>query len=292
MLNTIARSTTKLLRRNYTMKIKIRNKTTAIAAASNYNKETDLEYFEFKETDLEYSKVPYSQRIIKARYRTEEEEGKYAAQALREGGEVPGTLYGGPRFQYGESDDTNKKVQTNDRRNVCVLNIVDLARDLRMHELSFFCLPFQLQIEGEAETVPVVPTGMQTHPTTRELLAMNFLRIEPEGYKHKPKVEIPIIYIDDDRCPGLKMGGYLNQAKRSLTVRIGDSDDYDKIPSRIVISLLECGANAKIKTGRIDIPKECNVHVIDPPKTHLASIIGRKGKAEDVEGEGGDDFTI
>ena len=131
MLNTIARSTTKLLRRNYTMKIKIRNKTTAIAAASNYNKETDLEYFEFKETDLEYSKVPYSQRIIKARYRTEEEEGKYAAQALREGGEVPGTLYGGPRFQYGESDDTNKKVQTNDRRNVCVLNIVDLARDLR-----------------------------------------------------------------------------------------------------------------------------------------------------------------
>ena len=88
------------------------------------------------------------------------------------------------------------------------------------------------------------------------------------------------------------MGGYLNQAKRSLTVRIGDSDDYDKIPSRIVISLLECGANAKIKTGRIDIPKECNVHVIDPPKTHLASIIGRKGKAEGVEGEGGDDFTI
>ena len=221
MLNTIARSTTKLLRRNYTMKIKIRNKTTAIAAASNYNKETDLEYFEFKETDLEYSKVPYSQRIIKARYRTEEEEGKYAAQALREGGEVPGTLYGGPRFQYGNQIDTNKKVQTNDRRNVCVLNIVDLARDLRMHELSFFCLPFQLlKLKGKRKQSPVVPTGMQTHPNTMRIISNEFLRIEPEGYKHKPKVEIPIIYIDDDRCPNvLKMGGYLNQAKRSLTVR-------------------------------------------------------------------------
>ena len=38
MLNTIARSTTKLLRRSYTNQMKIRNKTTAIATASNYNK--------------------------------------------------------------------------------------------------------------------------------------------------------------------------------------------------------------------------------------------------------------
>ena len=37
MLNAIARSTTKLLRRSYTNQMKIRNKTTAIA--SNYNKE-------------------------------------------------------------------------------------------------------------------------------------------------------------------------------------------------------------------------------------------------------------
>jgi hypothetical protein len=38
MLNAIARSTTKLLRRSYTNQMKIRNKTTAIATASNYNK--------------------------------------------------------------------------------------------------------------------------------------------------------------------------------------------------------------------------------------------------------------
>ena len=37
MLNAIARSTTKLLRRSYTNQMKIRNKTTAIATASNYN---------------------------------------------------------------------------------------------------------------------------------------------------------------------------------------------------------------------------------------------------------------
>ena len=39
MLNAIARSTTKLLRRSYTNQMKNRNKTTAIATASNYNKE-------------------------------------------------------------------------------------------------------------------------------------------------------------------------------------------------------------------------------------------------------------
>ena len=39
MLNAIARSTTKLLRRSYTNQMKIRNKTTAIATASNYNRE-------------------------------------------------------------------------------------------------------------------------------------------------------------------------------------------------------------------------------------------------------------
>jgi large subunit ribosomal protein L25 len=249
--------------------------------------------FEFRETDLEYSKIPYAERIIKVRYRTEEEEGKYAVSALRERGEIPGTLFGGPRFQKSSLPDSSES-QPNDRRNICVLNIVDLARDLRMHGLSFFCLPFQLEIEGEEdkENIPVVATGMQTHPTTRELLSLNFLRVEPEGYKQKPKVKIPISYIDEDRCPGLKLGGYLNQAKRSLTVRIGDSDDYDKVPSRIIISLLECGANAKIKTGRIDIPDDCNVHVLDSPKTHLASIIGRKGKAASVEEDTNDDFAI
>lgn len=257
------------------------------------NKEDGELSFEYKETDVEYSKVPYSQRIIKVRYRTEEEEGKYAALALRERGEVPGTLYGGPRLQKSDLSDPSKR-QPNDRRNICVLNIVDLARELRMHELSFFCLPFQLEIEGEEdkENIPVIPTGIQTHPTTRELLSLNFLRVEPEGYKQKPKVEVPISYIDEDRCPGLKLGGYLNQAKRSLTVRIGDSDDYDKVPSRIIISLLECGANAKIKTGLIEIPDDCNVRVVDPPKTHLASIIGRKGKAAEVEEDSSDDFAI
>ena len=260
---------------------------------SPVNNEEGEYSFEFKETDLEYSKIPYSERIIKVRYRTEEEQGKYAVLALRERGEVPGTLFGGPRFQKKSLADSSER-QPNDRLNICVLNIVDLARDLRMHELSFFCLPFQLEIEGEEdkENIPVIATGMQTHPTTRELLSLNFLRIEPEGYKQKPKVEIPISYVDEDRCPGLKLGGYLNQAKRSLTVRIGDSDDYDKVPSRIIISLLECGANAKIKTGRIDIPDDCNVHVLDPPKTHLASIIGRKGKAADVEEASSDDFAI
>ena len=235
----------------------------------------------FKETEVQYSQIPYSERIIRVRSRLKEEEGKYAARALRERGEVPGTLYGGPRLQHTGTDER----QANDCHNICVVDIIDLARQLRTHQRSFFCLPFQLLFEdGESEeTIAAVATGMQTHPTTRELLSLNFLRVEPEGYKHKPKVEVPITYIDKDRCPGLKLGGYLNQAKRSLTVRIGEGDDYDKVPSQITISLLECGANAKIKTGRIDIPDDCNVKVLDPPKTHLASIIGRKGKAAEVE---------
>ena len=116
--------------------------------------------------------------------------------------------------------------------------------------------------------------------------------LKPEGYTQKPKVEIPITYIDNDRCPGLKMGGYLNQTKRSLTVRIGDSDDYDKVPSRVVVSLLQCGGNAKIKAGFIDIPSDCNIHVVDPPKTHLASIIGKKGVVAQVEEVEDDDFAI
>ena len=251
---------------------------------------TDSAALEFKETEVQYSKIPYSERIIRVRTRSKEEEGKYAARALRERGEVPGTLYGGPRLQR---TGTGGERQVNDCHNICVVDIIDLATQLRTHQRSFFCLPFQLQFEdGEIEElVPVVATGMQTHPTTRELLSLNFLRVEPEGFKHKPKVEVPITYIDQDRCPGLKLGGYLNQSKRSLTVRIGENEDYDKVPSQITISLLECGANAKIKTGRIDIPDDCNIKVLDPPKTHLASIIGRKGKAAEVESGGGDDLV-
>ena len=81
----------------------------------------------------------------------------------------------------------------------------------------------------------------------------------------------------------------MNQAKRLWTVRIGENE---LTKSHLKwISLLECGANAKIKTGRIDIPDDCNVQVIDPPKTHLASIIGRKGKAAEVESGGDDDLV-
>ena len=167
---------------------------------------TDSAALDFKETEVQYSKIPYSERIIRVRTRSKEEEGKYAARALRERGEVPGTLYGGPRLQR---TGTGGERQVNDCHNICVVDIIDLAKQLRTHQRSFFCLPFQLQFEdGETEElVPAVATGMQTHPTTRELLSLNFLRVEPEGFKHKPKVEVPITYIDKDRCPGLKLGG-------------------------------------------------------------------------------------
>ena len=61
---------------------------------------TDSAALDFKETEVQYSKIPYSERIIRVRTRSKEEEGKYAARALRERGEVPGTLYGVSYYRF------------------------------------------------------------------------------------------------------------------------------------------------------------------------------------------------
>ena len=90
------------------------------------------------------------------------------------------------------------------------------------------------------------------------------------------------------------MGGYLNQAKRFVNCEIV-GNDFDSVPSEFAISLLNMESVDRIKV--LDIAEATStlqgVKVVDLPNQHLASIVGRKGKAaEKAEVEEEDVFII
>ena len=234
-----------------------------------------------------FPSVPFAERIIRVKRRTED--GKYAARRHRRNGEVPGVLYGGSRrpkkFRKSEGGDENDHVL------VYAVDNLAIEKELRLCSHSFFCLPYQLHLEDEDEYIPVLPRSFQRHPVNREIMSLSYQRLD-RAVK-PPKIAIPVSYVDEDRCPGLKLGGYLNQDKRFVKCEIVGSD-FDSIPSQFVVSLLNLETVDRIKV--LDVvgaaSEAAGISLVDKPNVHLASIVGRKGKAAEAEEDDEEELFI
>ena len=235
-------------------------------------------------TEVNYASVPFAERVIEVR--TRELDGKYEARRVRANGEVPGVLFGGSRWPMARRKANGAEASaahSHDHLLVAAVDYLALETELRVHGLGFFCLPYQLKVDGEDTLIPVLPRSFHRHPVSRDILSLNYQRLDVST-KKAPKVSISVSYVDHDRCPGLKLGGYLNQAKRDVMCRIHGTD-YDKIPSGFVLSLAKFESLDRVRVGDVTLPAEASetLELLDNPTVHLASIVGRKGKAAEVD---------
>jgi large subunit ribosomal protein L25 len=201
-----------------------------------------------------------------------EKVGKGSARASRREGHVPAVIYG---------DGKPPLSITVERK--------QLVRDLETG--SFFTSIYDVQIDGTGNRV--LPRDVQLHPVSDIPMHVDFLRI---GANTTVAVEVPVEFLNEDTCPGLRQGGVLNVVRYAVEI----SCRPDLIPNSIVVDLAGAEMGDSLHISAVELPEGVTATITDRDFT-IATIaaptvvVDEDPDAEDAdgedatEGEGGDE---
>ena len=191
--------------------------------------------------------------------------GKGSARAARRAGRVPAVIYGDKKDPVGITLESRE-----------ITRIV--------HQPGIFGRLLDVQVDGKKHTV--LTRDVQFHPVTDTILHMDFLRVTGAA---KVAVSVAVEFINEDKCPGIKIGGVLNVVRYEVELLCPATD----IPEKITVDLdgLKIGDSVHIST--IELPEGVTPTIIDRDFT-VATIAspggGVKNEEDDsTESETGDE---
>ena len=157
--------------------------------------------------------------------------GTGSARALRSAGLIPAVVYGGDRDPVSIS-----------------LSHGDFLKQCRM--FSIYSRIIELHI---ADSKPgkeyVVVKSVQKHPVSGGVLHVDFQFVEPSA---EVKIEVPIVFLNEQKCAGVKRGGVLNVLHRSLTVMCSPHN----IPKPLEVDLIDLSIGHSLHVSDLTLPKE------------------------------------
>jgi len=115
-----------------------------------------------------------------------------------------------------------------------------------MHTGFFYSKIIELEINGKVEKI--LPKQLQYHPVSDRLIHFDFLRVQEDT---KVTVNVPVEFLSQEICPGLKKGGVLNLVRRSIELYCNASN----IPEKLQFDLIESDIGDSIKISNIDLPE-------------------------------------
>jgi large subunit ribosomal protein L25 len=189
--------------------------------------------------------------------------GKGPARALRREGKVPAIIYGGSEEPLRIAlpfKELKRQVGTNPR---------------------FFTSIIELDFGGE--TARVLPREAQLHPVSDDPLHVDFLRAERGATVH---LEVPVRFIHEDQCPGLRRGGVLNIVRRQLDLIC----PAEAIPGEIAVDLTGYDIGTSIHISQVTLPEGVRPTITDRDFT-IASIVPPTVVVDTGAGEGEGEAT-
>lgn len=193
--------------------------------------------------------------VIQLKTSVRERVGKGAARAVRREGLIPAVVYG------------DKKAP------------VTLALDY--HEIFkhlntglFLSTVYEIEIDGKA--TQVLARDCQIDPVKDTPIHVDFLRI---GKGTKVSVAVPVQFLNDEICPGLKKGGALNVVRHELELTCAPT----AIPEMIQIDLSEIDIGGSIHISAITLPDGVTSTITDRDFTIVT--ITSAGPTEEEEEE-------
>lgn len=134
------------------------------------------------------------------------------------------------------------------------------------------CLIISLDIDNDKHQVLL--QDIQYHPVTIKPLHVDFFAI---GDNTKVKVNIPIRYLNTDKCVGLKLGGYLNKIYRRFSIICPPTD----IPESIDLDTTNFDLGKIVKVSDINL-SEKSIPLL-AKNVVLCNIIGRAAQEKTEE---------
>ncbi len=184
--------------------------------------------------------------------------GKTAARAERRNGNVPAVVYGGAAAPQS-----------------IVLNHNEVVKHLS-HE-AVYSHVLDLNIDGKAEKA--ILKGVQRHPAKPQVLHMDFVRVDET---HSLKVNVPLHFINEDVCEGVKMGGVVTHAMVDVEVSCLPS----ALPEFIEVDLSGMALGDSVHLSNLVLPEGVEIPVLAQGEDHdhtVAQVMKTRGPKEDDE---------
>lgn len=197
--------------------------------------------------------------------------GKSNCKQLRNMGKVPAVIYGDKKEPAYIAVDYPKIVK-------------------ELSKTSFFSTVFSLKLNKKA--IKVLPREIQTDPLNDKPVHIDFLRVNDES---KINISVPIIFINEDKSPGLKSGGVLNTVRREVDLIC----KINNIPEKLEADLSNLEVGAVIHMSDIKLQEDVIPQISDrdftiatiaaptvmPVEEDKPETEGEEGEGEGQEGE-------
>ncbi len=154
---------------------------------------------------------------------------------LRSSGFVPGILYG----------DIDKNIS---------LSIKKTSLEKFLNSSNFMSTVINLSLEGKS--YKVLPRDIEFDSLSNQPLHVDFQTLSSNT---KVQVWIPVKFLNEEKCPGLKKGGVLNIVRRKVELNC----PADNIPSELRVDLLEKDIGESIKISAIKLPENVKPTILD-----------------------------
>ncbi len=181
--------------------------------------------------------------------------GKGAARAARRAGMVPGVIYGDKKAPITIQLKGNELLKT-------------------LNKGGFYQTIFDMDVGGEQHRV--IPKDIQKNKLNGLPIHVDFMRLTKGA---KIVLEIPVEFLNEDTCPGLKAGGTLNVVRHAVELSV----DPGAIPEVITVDLAAFDLGATINISDAALPEGAEPTITDRDFT-IATIIEPRGASESTDG--------
>ena len=161
--------------------------------------------------------------------------GKGSARAVRRAGLVPAVIYGDKKDPVG---------------------ITMQAREITkiVHQPGIFGRLLEIDVAGTKSTV--LTRDIQFHPVSDVVMHLDFLRVSQSA---TVAVAVPVEFINEDKCPGIKIGGVLNVVRYEVELNCPAT----AIPEKITIDLDGVKIGDSIHISAIPLPEGVSPTITD-----------------------------
>ncbi|MDN5569398.1 MAG: 50S ribosomal protein L25/general stress protein Ctc [Paracoccus sp. (in: a-proteobacteria)] len=185
--------------------------------------------------------------------------GKGAARQARRDGKVPGIVYGNGVEPAAIAFDFNK-----------------LLTQLRKGR--FMSTLWNLKVEGQ-DDVRVICRGVQRDVVKDLPIHIDFMRLRRTS---KVNLFIPVEFINEDKCPGLRKGGTLVTVRNEVEMIVTAGD----IPDHITVDLEGVEIGTSIHISSVKLPEGAKPTIDrDFVVANIAAPSALRSEGDDSEGE-------
>ncbi|PJA31362.1 MAG: 50S ribosomal protein L25 [Zetaproteobacteria bacterium CG_4_9_14_3_um_filter_53_7] len=173
-----------------------------------------------------------SDYIVEAELR--EETGRAATRRLRRAGKLPGIIYGGGKPDIAITMDYNTVSKL-------------------LNEEHFHTSMFDVNVKGSRGKNTVLLKATQYDPLMDTATHLDFLRVSASD---SITMDVPVVAINAEKCPGVAKGGMIDMIRHSLEVTCR----ADSIPEHIEIDCAKLEMGDSVHIEEITLPKGVEVH--------------------------------